>query len=97
MMMDSHQTNPSGIKQQGQKPLFVELSDQLLWTQKEAAAMCGISTGLYGKLRNAGTLPGPINGTKRYSAYAVRQALAANPSAVENSRSAFDDWKATHD
>lgn len=95
--MDTHQNSLQNPKEQGTKAFVVELPDQLLWTLKEAAAMCGISTALYAKLRNAGVLPGPISGTNRYSAYSVRQALAENPKSAEDPNSAYDDWKKTHD
>lgn len=95
-MDGSNHTSTSGIKQ-AQAVNDVPLSEQLMWTLKEAAQMCGVSEGHYRKLRDASILPGPIPGTNRISADALRQALSAQPSSITDPNSAYDAWRATRD
>ena len=90
--MDGHQTNPSDYKQQGQKALVVDLSDQLTWSRKEAAIMCGVSTATFSKWVREGEMPQPLK-SGRFSADAIRSWLAAD-GAASGSTSSYDRWKA---
>lgn len=94
-------TNSSSVPEQevcaqdGNRRIYqlVALPEKLMWTIGEAALMCGISESYYRKLRNNGVLPGPISDTNRYSANAVRKALSANTKEINDSESAYDDWR----
>jgi predicted DNA-binding transcriptional regulator AlpA len=66
----------------------------LTLTRHEAATLCGISVHTFDEWVSKGILPRPIHGTRRWSRAAIEQALAGSlPRPVENSRSAFEQWK----
>ena len=90
--MDNHQISPSDAKEQGCRGLVVELSQQLTWNRKEAAAMCGVSGATFSTWVREGFMPQPYK-SGRFSADAIRGCL----SAISNgpvSNTAYDRWKA---
>ena len=66
-------TQPSSVL----KGLQVPLADQLTWSRKEAAGVCGISVYTFSKWVNDGLMPPPFaNG--RFSNHSVRESLKNN-------------------
>lgn len=90
--MDSPQISPPDIKGQGQSAVVVELSQQLTWSRKEAAIMCGVGLSTFSKWVREGFMPQPFrNG--RFSADAIRNALSSI-SGGSQPVAAYDRWKA---
>lgn len=90
--MDSPQNSPHAPKEQGRNVLCVDLHQQLTWSRREAAAMCGVSVNMFSDWVREGFMPQPMR-NKRFSADAVRKRLLVDGGAT-NLESAYDRWKA---
>lgn len=93
--MDQSQFNSSSEKEQGVAANIVPLSSRLTWNRREAAMMCGVSVSLFSRWVREGFMPQPLrNG--RFSADAVRKALAASLQYEAANDSAYDRWRSSH-
>lgn len=89
--MDSHQNSLPERKEQGREALVVELSQQLTWSRKEAAAMCGVSATTFSKWVRAGEMCQPLK-CGRFSSDAVRKWFAVK-GADNEPETGYDRWK----
>lgn len=90
--MNSRQNSLHETKEQGRKALVVELSQQLTWSRKEAAVMCGVSAATFSKWVREGEMSQPLK-SGRFSADAIRKWLTANDD-DKNPQTGYDRWKA---
>jgi hypothetical protein len=67
----------------------------LVLTRSEAAGLCRISLSTFDNWVRKGILPGPINGTRRWSRLAMEHALGGGLTEIASSKeiSAFEGWK----
>ncbi|MDA5192520.1 helix-turn-helix domain-containing protein [Govanella unica] len=102
-MQDNHNAPASG----GQRGIpanvndcsaadIISLADKLVWNAEEVAKMCGLSQSAFHHWVRNGILPRPINGTRRYSAEVIRQALRKAHGAVSEKEASgdLDGWRA---
>jgi|GEM_PF-4114157 len=92
--MDNQQTTLQTPKEQAPMALKVDLKDRLMWSLKEAAYMCGVASCTFKKWEREGLMPGPVQGTQRYAAFAVKNALICLTSCSDDKKSAYDEWRA---
>ena len=64
-------------------------------TKKQAAVYCGLTESGFQAWIDAGRVPGPLPGTKRYDRLAIDRALntLSGISNSEEASSAYDAWK----
>jgi predicted DNA-binding transcriptional regulator AlpA len=94
--VDRLQSNTSTDQEQGIAANVVPIADRLMWNRRDAAYMCGVSVSTFSKWVREGFMPQPLrNG--RFSADAVRKALAASLQSVAANDSAYDRWRASRD